>query len=424
MSISVNKIYPKVFKSNASQKIFIRLSEQVEETLLGIKVQPMEKYSVPHTPAYRIDEEERYSYQSLTACGDGVYCTEYAFTSEQQYTVKVKYDGKVICAGHVYSLAPDLAELKAFKGDTHLHTCRSDGKGTPFEVATDYRASGYDFIAVTDHHRFAPSLEAQSEMKKYTDKFHVFRGEEVHNKDMGYFHIVNFNGESSVNDIIETDDAYVSRELERIVTERDLSSLSDPKSVAYRIFVAEHIRKAGGVAIMAHPYWETFGEYHMQTEEFIYHWQNGDFDALEVIAGCDGTGNGNNLQEMLRTDMLSEGYKIPAVGSSDAHTTVNVHPSDRFNVQFTLVFAKSFDEIPNAIKDCRGVAIERRSDRDFRAVGRFRYAKYARFLMWEYYPEYTVLCRAHADAIAKGDEALISVAEKNIKAFNGRFFNV
>ena len=108
MSISVNKIYPKVFKSNASQKIFIRLSEQVEETLLSIKVQPMEKYSVPHTPAYRIDEEERYSYQPLNSCGDGVYCTEYA----------------VLCRAHADAIAKgaealiSVAEknIKAFNG--------------------------------------------------------------------------------------------------------------------------------------------------------------------------------------------------------------------------------------------------------------------------------------------------------------------
>ncbi len=166
-------------------------------------------------------------------------------------------------------------------------------------MACNYRKSGFDFIAITDHHKFAPSLEAQGETKALTDEFYVFRGEEIHNKDMGYFHIVNFNGESSVNDIIENYDDYVEAEIQKILNTHDLSGLSDPRCVAYRIFVAEHIRKANGLAIMAHPFWETYGEYHMQTEEFIYHWQNGNFDALEVIAACDGTGNGNNLQEMI-----------------------------------------------------------------------------------------------------------------------------
>ena len=338
--------------------------------------------------------------------------------------MKIRLNGAIIFSSYIYSLDSDLSRLKVFKGDLHLHTCRSDGKGTPFEVACAYRAAGYDFIAVTDHHKFAPSLEAQSAIKALTDKFYVFRGEEVHNKSMGYFHIINFGGESSVNDIIETDDAYVGAEIDRIMRDRDLSSLSDPRCVAYRIFVTEHIRKAKGLAIMAHPYWETFGEYHMQTEEFIYHWKNRDFDALEVLAGCDGTGNGNNLQEMLRCDMISDGYKIPIVGSSDAHTTVNSHPDDLFNNQFTLVFAKDFDEIPNAILSERSVAIERRHDKDFRAIGKFRYVKYSRFLMREYYPTYTGLCLAHSSALERGDIAQIEAAERQISEFDAKFFHI
>lgn len=426
MSIRVGELYPKVFKSNLKQTLFIRLSDNanINPDLLQIKIQPMEQYSILHTAKYRIDEEDRYSYMPFIACDNGLFSVDYTFTSEQQYSVKIKYDGTIICNTHIYSVDPDLACLKAFKGDTHLHSCRSDGEGTPFEVACNYRASGYDFIAVTDHHKFAPSLEAQEQVKALTNEFYVFRGEEVHNKGMGYFHIINFNGESSVNEIIETDDDYVGAEIQKLLDTRDFSGLSDPRCVAYRIFVAEHIRKAGGVAIMAHPYWETFGEYHMQTEEFVYHWKNGDFDALEVIAGCDGTGNGNNLQEMLRCDMIADGYKIPVVGSSDAHTTFNKVPTDRFNNQFTLVFAKDFDEIPDAIKTERGVAIDRRDDLDFRAIGKFRYAKYARYLMWEFYPPYASLCESHARALAKGDKKQIAETEKKITEFKNKFFGI
>lgn len=425
MSIYVKEIYPRVFKSNERQTIYIKMSgTDINDDLLEIKIQPMEKYSILHTAKYRIDEEERYSFVCPTSLGDGLFAVEYDFTCEQQYSFKVRYDGEYIRSTHIYALDPDLAELKAYKGDTHLHTCRSDGKGTPFEVACAYRGAGYDFIAITDHHKFAPSLEAKSEIEPLTNQFYVFRGEEVHNKDMGYFHIVNLNGESSINDIIETDDDYVEEQIENILSSRDFSGLSDPRSVAYRIFVAEHIRKVNGVAIMAHPYWETFGEYHMQTEEFIYHWQHGDFDALEVIAGCDGNGNGNNLQEMLRCEMMADGYKIPVVGSSDAHTTEPKVATDRFNIQFSIVFAKDFDEIPDAIKCERGIAIDRRDDTHYRAIGKFRYAKYARFLMCYFYPSYASLCQLHAKALASKDVAQIKQAEQQITKFKQKFFNV
>lgn len=423
MSICFKELFPNVFKSNERQTLYVRLSESdVDPALLTIKIQPMEKHTIAHTPKYRIDEEWRYSYVPLTAHGEGLYSVAYDFTAEQQYSVKVKYEETVVAHMYVYSVDPDLAALKVFKGDTHLHSCRSDGKGTPFEVACAYRAAGFDFIAITDHHKFAPSLEAQQAVKALTDQFYVFRGEEVHNKTMGYFHIVNFNGESSVNDIIETDDDYVEAEIQKILDSRDFSGLFDPRCVAYRIFVADHIRKAKGLAIMAHPYWEYGGEYHMQTEEFIYHWQHGDFDALEAIASCDGTGHGNNLQEALRCELLAEGYKIPVVGASDAHTTIPKEVTDHFQKQFSLVFAKDYDEILSAIKDERGVAIDRTDDVHFRAVGKFRYVKYARFLMQAFYPPYASLCASHAEALASGDKKQIAAAEKQIDAFKKRFF--
>ncbi len=424
MNVCVNEIFPKVFKADCNQTLFVSVicDELIDSSLLEVKIQPMEKYAVLHTPLYRIDEEFRYDYMPLNDEGNGLYSVNYNFIGEQQFTLKIKYDGSVIRNTHIYSVEQDLAQLKSYKGDTHLHSCRSDGEETPFEVACNYRAAGYDFIAITDHHKFEPSLEAQREIKALTDLFYVFSGEEVHNKDMGYFHIINFNGESSINDIIETDDAYVESEINRILSSYDLTQLSDPRCVAYRIFVAEHIRKANGVAIMAHPFWECYGEYHMQTEEFIYHWEKGHFDALEVIAGCDGTGNGNNLQEMLRCDMLAQGYKIPVVGSSDAHTTVNKCSIDKFNNQFTIVFAKNFDTIPNAIKNGCAVAIERRDDSDYRVIGSFRYVKYARFLMQEFYPTYATLCCQHANALKEGNIQKINFAETEINDFISKFF--
>lgn len=421
MNIYVKELYPKVFKTNRKQRLYIRFEhdDKIDISLLQIKIQPMEKHSILHTEKFRIDEEDRYPYIPLDNLENDLYYTEYNFAFEQQYSVKIKYDGRYVSCSYLYALEDDLFELNSYKGDTHLHTCRSDGEGTPFEVACNYRAAGYDFIAITDHHKFEPSLEAQQEIKELTNEFFVFRGEEVHNKGMGYFHIINFNGESSINEIIETDDNYVESELNRILSENDFSMLSDPRSVAYRIFVAEHIRKANGVAIMAHPFWECYGEYHMQTEEFIYHWQKGHFDALEVIAGCDATGNGNNLQEMIRCDMLADGYKIPVVGSSDAHTTDS---RSLFNKQFTIVFAKNFDEVPDAIKNERAVAVESTDEACFRAVGKFRYAKYARFLMREYYPVFATLCQKHAFALKNKNFAEIITAEGEIDTFKSKFW--
>ncbi len=41
--------------------------------------------------------------------------------------------------------------LKCFKGNTHAHTTLSDGRVSPEECMRQYKAAGYDFLALTDH---------------------------------------------------------------------------------------------------------------------------------------------------------------------------------------------------------------------------------------------------------------------------------
>ncbi len=40
-----------------------------------------------------------------------------------------------------------------FKGNTHAHTCLSDGILTPDELVSRYASHGYSFTAITDHRR-------------------------------------------------------------------------------------------------------------------------------------------------------------------------------------------------------------------------------------------------------------------------------
>ncbi len=186
------KISPKVFKSNKTQKMYFQAEEDYEA--VAIKIQAMEAYTVPHSPIYRIDEEERYPYIPMEKDKDGFFFVFYPFAQEQRYSVKIKAGEELILDTYVYAIGEDLSALKPYKGDTHLHTNRSDGAYAPFETACCYRGAGYDFIAVTDHHKWYPSLECKEKVEPLTSMFTVFLGEEVHNRDMGYFHIINFAG--------------------------------------------------------------------------------------------------------------------------------------------------------------------------------------------------------------------------------------
>jgi len=414
-------VFPKVFLADKTQTIYVKINGlKVDERVL-IKVQPMEKYAVKHTENYRVDEEERYTYVEMRSEGNGVYSYEYPFFDEQKFDVKIKVGEEVLLCTHVYSVCQDLAKLKAYKGDTHLHSNRSDGEGTPFEVACHYRAAGYDFIAITDHHRYAPSLEGKSAVEKWTKDFVVFKGEEVHNRDMGYFHIINFDGDFSVNDVVETQDEYVQSEVAKILAKGDIpDTVADKYDCAYRIFIAEQIQKGGGLAIMAHPYWDVYGEYHMPTATTEYLLKQGAFDALELLAADDFDGNGDNLQIALWTDLRATGYKIPVLGASDSHSCIA--PDSLFNRQFSLVFADGFDGIKSAIKAERSVAVLSFNDENFLAFGSFRYVKYARFLLKEYFPAYKKLTAKHAAAMLAEDANAVMAVESEIVAFNQKFF--
>lgn len=416
------EVFPKVFIANKRQTLYVQITEgELAQAAPTIKIQPMERYAIGHTPLYRIDEEERYPFLEMKKEGDGLYSIAYDFFDEQRYDVKVRCGGEEICCAHVYSVKQDLAEYGVFKGDTHLHTCRSDGEGTPFEVGCAYRAAGYDFIAVTDHHKYAPSLEAKAEFEKLTKVFTVFKGEEVHNRDMGYFHIINFDGDFSVNEIVETQDGYMQTEVSKLLENTDYpEDVADKYACAYRTFVAEQIRKGGGLAIMAHPYWECYGEYNAQASNVVYLLKNGCFDALEVLAGCDQTDHGNNLQLALWSELRAEGVKIPVVGASDSHSTTS--SDSLFNKQYSLVFAKGADGIKEGIKAERSVAVLARKGGEFLAFGQFRYVKYARFLLEEYFPEYVKLTKKHARALAKKQEKAIAKAEKALTAYQKKFF--
>ncbi len=420
--MEILNLYPRIFDTGAEGTVYFRLGYDAPD--IKIKIQAMEAYEIKHTPRYRIDEEDRYPYLPMTRVSEGLYSITHKFTDEQRYSIKITVSGKIVYRSHIYALSPELRALSVYKIDTHLHSNRSDGEGSPFEVALAYRAAGYDAIAITDHHRYAPSIEARDAISKITSEFAVFPGEEVHNKDMGYFHIINLGGSRSVNEIIETDDEYVEGELKKIKEGTTFPENVDIDACAYRIFVANEIRRCGGTAIMAHPFWDAYGEYHMQTNDFIYHWEAGTFDALELLAACDESGNGDNLQVALWADMRADGARIPVVGASDSHSTTR--DDSLFNKHFSLVFANGYDDILTAIKSEYSVAINRRSLNDFFAFGSFRLVKYSRFLLGEYFPLYTKLTRAHSEALSRCNDGVpteeLLAAEEAIRNFKKEFF--
>ena len=416
------KIYPKVFRSNKRQKVQVTISgEAYDENLpVRIRIAPQEQYAIHHSEVCSIQEGKRYAMREMTKVGPFCYEIEHDFTAETRYSVVVEVEGVFKKLIHAYALDPDLFALRPWKGDTHLHSTASDGLEDPFAVACNYRQAGFDFIVLTDHHIMSSSVELRKKIQELTPAFTVIRGEEVHNHSMGYFHVVNIGGSFSVNDIIETDDDFVQGELARILRERTFDGGADPAYCAYRIFIAEQIRKGGGLAVLAHPYWPSGPDYNCQTSDLRYLFRNKDFDVLEVLAGSGKGNNGDNLQVAIWSEMCMEYGFIPLVGCSDSHTSV--YGKDLFNKHFTIVFADSEEDLLPAIKEGRAVAVNRRDDEDFFAFGKFRYVAYARFLMDYYFPEYCAYTEKHAALLQDGDKDAMAAYEAEIRAFQRRVF--
>jgi DNA polymerase (family 10) len=87
-------------------------------------------------------------------------------------------------------LPPALVDLRAVRGDVHVHTTWSDGKASVLEMAEAARGLGYDYIAICDHTknvRVVPGLDADdlrrqgeeiAEANDLLAPFRVLRGTE------------------------------------------------------------------------------------------------------------------------------------------------------------------------------------------------------------------------------------------------------
>ena len=419
------KLFPRVILADKTTELRLSGDELIDGTKVTVSVQSMEKYNVPHSKDYRIDEDKRLIGEEITVKNGEA---KFFFTpfGEQRHRVYID-TGARKAAFEIYSLKEDLYKLTPLKGDTHLHTTESDGLFTPTETVAAYYEAGFDYMAITDHHKYAGSAKMAATMDKIAEYFKVYPGEEVHNRGMGYFHIINFGASASVNEIINADPdgvfENIAKNAAEIKKQYALPDCIDEKEFAFRLWVSQKIREFGGLSVLCHPYWDAYGEYNMQTPMLEFLLEKGIFDAFEVVDDDDHTGNGVNLQTAMYNEMRANGIKVPIVGASDCHSVV----SEIFDKFFTYAFCESVDGVKQAVKDLKTVAIERIGN-EYRVYGPFRLVKYARFLCDNLEPEIKAIRKGTASKIAEAIEnesaeitaKIESVSQDYKKAFFGR----
>ncbi len=427
-------IFPKVFPCGKEIEVTIKP--------LGLHVAFSGEYTI-QVRAFNEGNSQRYpernNLKEYTAspCADGCLRFTHTYKDEQEHYIDILKDGKKVVRLSVYSLLDDLVGRYPFRGDLHMHTCRSDGRQAPAIVAAQYRKYGYDFLAITDHDSYYPSLEAINAYKDVPIEYNLVTGEEVH-LEGNDIHIVNFGGKYSVNALMPGDhhmdvgdgkdlrsingncpDIISVEEYKNQVNEL-IETLNIPDGIekftyASCVWIFNHIRNADGLGIFAHPYWlqnvlqvpETLTEYMMATQPF---------DAFEVLGG-ERYFEQNGWQTIRYYEDRAKGRKYPIVGSTDSHSCVH---NEGALVASTIVFAKenTRKDIVDSIKDFYSVAVDSIS-KELRAVGEMRFVRYATFLLREFFPLHDDLCfeegRLMKDYVC-GDKN----AEETLRFISGR----
>lgn len=378
-------IYPKIVKAHEESIV------TVESIDYCTRFEEDETYTISILPLYESLEgvADADYFKTTAKASDNKLSVNYNFGNEQEHYVRVyNKENKLLVQLSVYALLPDLYSRKPYKGDLHVHTCFSDGQESPEFVAARYRQKGFDFLAITDHHRHAPSLRAIDTYKDVPISLRLFPGEEVHGLD-NHIHIVNFGGEYSVNEIFRENPDLYYEEVRAIEKTLDCPEGVNSFEYASCLWIYDHIRKGNGLSIFAHPHWLA-NVYHVRDAMSMYQFENKPFDAFELLGGQSS--HENNMQLSFYHEARAKGINnIPVVGSSDSHGTLNDY---YFDESKTIVFAPTNDkpDIISSVKDQYSVAVESYHGEHYKVHGDYRLVSYTLFLLREYFPIHDELC--------------------------------
>ena len=379
-------VFPRIVRAGQKQVLSVR-------PLFGhVRFEAGREYTLSLLPCEGVDgqvgwvEPQRWT----LAPQDGTLQVECEFGGEQEYVLALELPGKPPVAFHLFALEPDLFARRPWKGDFHMHTYHSDGIESPAYVAASCRKIGLDFMAISDHRLYAPSLEAMAAFAEVATDLRIYPGEEVHPPD-NWVHILNFGGSFSVNDKFRGE-AY-REEVRAIEAGLDLPAGIERYPYASCAWCYDQIRAGGGLGIFCHPYWVSNRRYDVPGYLTDLLLERQPFDALELIGGYHRFEiESNTLQVARYQEERARGKRIPIVGVSDAH---GCETDSLFGWFYTVAFAPSSDlpDLVGSIKELYSVAVEALPGETARAFGPFRLVRYTQYLLRELFPEHDELCQ-------------------------------
>lgn len=405
-------VYPRVIPAGKTSRITIRpLGRQsafAPETELEVK--PLNDRN------FDLDGREKVAkYITLSPDAQGCLQLDFPFEMESEYFISFRdrQDRKMRLS--VYAVLPDLMGRYPFLGDAHVHSTCSDGRQAPEIVAADYRQQGMDFLAMTDHHNYAGGLQMIEAYKDVSLNMALIPGEEVHLPHEAA-HIISFGATHSINNLVQTKrdelearfpgiqqlppekwlgeeiPCYSEEEYEAqvwaLADTLDIPQGVDRFTAAASTWAVRQIKAAGGLSVFVHPYWinNTFSVPPQMSGWFFA--QN-EFDAFEVFGG-ERYLEQNESQLIHYWEAKAKGTTLSPIGASDSHSVYN---NEGAYIGKTLVLSPRNDReaLVSAMRDGYCVAVECIS-KEYRLCASLRLARYARFLMENYFPIHDEFC--------------------------------
>ena len=107
-------LFPRVLLADKQTELRLSGDELIDKAKVTVSVQSMEKYNVPHSDKYRIDEDNRLIARDIVVNGGEA---KFSFTpfGEQRHRVYID-TGARKATFEIYSLEEDLFKLTPLKG--------------------------------------------------------------------------------------------------------------------------------------------------------------------------------------------------------------------------------------------------------------------------------------------------------------------
>ena len=327
---------------------------------------------------------------------NGILRFNYRFHGVGVCSFQLRIGEKIVYEFKIFAIPEAWLKLRPFRGDLHLHSgysgcCAQRELLSPEYYAALNHARGMDFISISDHRQYYPSVKAAGFAAQCTENFRVYPSEEVHLPDLHTIHNLNFGGKHSVADRVGRGKPDFDRALEKYL--KVVPDFKDDYlrylAASYHI-VADFVRESGGVNVFCHPFWRPYSRLFLPRCIRDYVLEKQLFDCIELFG--DGELNCDETHALYSDLCIASGRRIPAVGNNDAHRASDLA------INSTVIFAEKndFASLRDSLLANLNVVVSTYSGKIHRTSGTLDLVSFYHFLQETYYPRHDELCKKEA----------------------------